>query len=442
MGKPLSDPSVAATLTDTEKAGIIGILAGSGNLPLEIRQAIEARGGRTHVVAIAGSAEPGTRLTDGPHTWAGLGQINCMLGAFRQHGCRGIVIAGGVRRPDLRQVRPDLGFFTNLPAILRLMRGGDDRLLRKVIRFFEDQGFPVLGLTDLAPDLLAPAGPLGTHQPAADLQLSSATGRAAISALGVFDVGQAVLVHQGRLAAIEGADGTDALLGRATAATAGAVLVKMPKPGQDRRIDLPVIGPETIANAVRAGLAGIAIEAGGTIVIERDEVVRAADRAGLVVWGLDQEPGRTDDDRVDARRAFHEQAAVPLTRYLPSSQARLDAAIGLEAVRAAARFGPVTGAIVSREHVLAIGIAEAAHALIARATALKQWGDRKRRSRRKGVAVVADTGTSATAILTAAREAQLEAVVFERGVDGPEQIEQAAILQEADRAGLAVLRGI
>ena len=190
----------------------IGILAGGGRLPLMIAESVAARGGTVHIVGIEGEADPA--IARFPHTWVNWGQIGRMVATLRGEGGRDLVIAGAVTRPDLRRIRPDAGFFRSLPQILRLLAGGDDSVLTRVVRFFEGNGLEVRGVHEVAPDLLAGAGRLGSialsEADRADAELGFAVRRA----LGPVDAGQAVVVARGRVLAIEGAEGTDAMLQR------------------------------------------------------------------------------------------------------------------------------------------------------------------------------------------------------------------------------------
>ena len=204
-----------------------------------------------------------------------------------------LVIAGGVRRPDLWKIRPDVGFFTSLPRIVGLMAGGDDSVLTSVVRFFEQKGLAVRGAHEVAPDLLAGAGAIGSLALSEQGRADAGLGFAVRAALGPLDAGQAVVVAHGKVLAIEGAEGTDAMLqrvaglpGRGRAGLRDGVLTKGPKPGQELRVDMPVIGPRTVAAAVAAGLEGIAVEQGVVLVLDKADAVRAADAAGLAVEGL------------------------------------------------------------------------------------------------------------------------------------------------------------
>src|SRR5436190_821080 len=268
----------------------IGILAGGGRLPLMIAESVTARGGTVHIVGIEGEADPGVARF--PHTWVNWGQIGRMVATLRSEGARQLVIAGAVTRPDLWRIRPDVGFFRSLPQILHLLAGGDDSVLTRVVRFFEGNGLVVLGVHDVAPDLLAGTGRQGsiglTEADCADAEV----GFAVRHALAPVDAGQAVVVAQGKVLAIEGAEGTDAMLQRVAALPGRqrdgreGVLAKGPKPGQELRVDMPVIGPRTVEQAAAAGLAGVAVESGAVLILDRAEVIRIADARNCAIHGL------------------------------------------------------------------------------------------------------------------------------------------------------------
>jgi DUF1009 family protein len=350
----------------------IGILAGGGRLPLMIAESVAARGESVHIVAIVGEADP--NIARFPHTWVNWGQIGRMVATLRAQGADRLVIAGGVKRPDLRRIRPDVGFFLSLPRIVGLLAGGDDSVLTRVVRFFEAKGFSVNGVHEVAPDLLAGAGRMGGaalgREDAADAQL----GFAVRHALGVVDAGQAVVVAQGEVLAIEGAEGTDAMLQRVAALPRRGglpeprgVLAKGPKPGQELRVDMPAIGPKTIEQVVASGLAGVAVEAGAVLVLDRNEAVRAADAAGCAIHGLEplvalpQVRDGTAMGRVIGRRR-------------PGRRDAADMQTGLAAVAALAPFATGASAVVVRHYVLAIEAAEGVLAMLERAATLRQWG--------------------------------------------------------------------
>jgi DUF1009 family protein len=237
-----------------------------------------------------------------PHHWLALGQAGRFRRLARAAGCRDVVFIGSLVRPPISKVRLDWLTLIILPQILRSYRGGDDHLLSGLARVFERLGFHLVAPQELAPEILARAGTLGRIEPSARDAADIARGLSLIASIGTFDVGQAVVVADKRVLAVEAAEGTDGMLDRvATLRREGrlgtpdgvGVLIKAPKPNQDRRFDLPSIGPQTIEGVARAGLAGLAVVAGEAIIAEPAQVALAADRAGLFVVGMAaEESGR------------------------------------------------------------------------------------------------------------------------------------------------------
>ena len=366
-------------------SGPLGILAGNGQLPLEVADAVQVGGRPVHIVGLEGDADPG--IARHAHTWVSIGRIGAMLRAFRDAGCRDLVILGGVRRPDFRKIRLDLGFFLNLPVIFKLMRGGDDSVLRRVVGFFERSGFRVVGAHDVAPGLLAKSGLLGSFAPKPDVQRDIETGLAVIQALGSADVGQAVVIAGGRVVAVEAAEGTDAMLARlarlrgAGHGGAGGALVKAAKPGQEMRVDLPTIGPGTIASAAAAGLDGIAVAAGQVLLADRAALHTRADEAGLFLFGA--EPGA--EAAPSSGRAGDVMPVLLGGKSTP--QDRSDAARALTVMQAMTRFGGTEAVVVARRHVLAVEAGESAADVIQRIGQLRQWSDSGSRRRRGVVAL-------------------------------------------------------
>jgi DUF1009 family protein len=272
----------------------VAVIAGSGVLPFAVVEALQARGIRPVLFAIRGFCDP-ARVADLPHHWVALGQFGRLTRLMRMEGCGDVVFIGALVRPALSEIRLDWGTLRVLPALAAAMRGGDDHLLSGVSRLFERRGFRLLGVKDVAPELLMPEGCITKAAPDADAGADIATGRDLIRALSPFDIGQAVVVIDGHVVGVEGIEGTDALLqrmaqlrrdGRIRAKTGRGVLVKSPKTAQDLRFDLPTLGPVTIDGMVAAGLAGIGIVAGHTLVADLEATVAKADRAGLFITGL------------------------------------------------------------------------------------------------------------------------------------------------------------
>jgi UDP-2,3-diacylglucosamine hydrolase len=206
-----------------------------------------------------------------------------------------VAFIGNVIRPALHEIRLDWQTIRLLPRIARLYRGGDDQLLSGIGRIFQEHGFALIGAHELATDIVVPCGPVGRLAPTPEDNADIACGLAVLSALGRFDIGQAVVVANNQVLAVEAAEGTDYLLariaelkqaGRIRSQTKAGVLVKAPKPGQDPRLDLPAIGPQTVAGVIRAGLAGLAVVAGGAIMAEPERLAAAADAGRVFVVGV------------------------------------------------------------------------------------------------------------------------------------------------------------
>ena len=276
-----------------EGRGPLAIICGGGTLPLAVADAVVGRGRGVVLFPVRGWADP-MAVTRYPHHWLGIAQVARLQRLARQEGCRDLVFIGAVQRPSPRQLRPDLGTLRLLPRILRLYRGGDNHLLSGLARMFEEEGFRLLGAHEVAPEILVPAGALGRYSPTPRDIADIARGLSLIATIGPFDIGQAVIVAGNRVLAVEAAEGTDRMLanvaqlrseGRIGVPEKVGVLIKAPKPGQDRRVDLPSIGVRTVEGAVAAGLAGIAVEAASTIVADLQDVIRAADAAGIFVFG-------------------------------------------------------------------------------------------------------------------------------------------------------------
>lgn len=412
----------------------LGILAGGGGLPEQIARSAIASGRSVHIVAIEGEAA--SAITLFPHTWVNWGSIGRMSTSLRSAGVRDLIIVGSVTRPDLRNVRPDFGLVRALPTIFRLMGGGDDHVLRNVVRFFEAQGFQVRGIADVAPELLVATGALGRIVPTQHQIADAARGFQLIEALGGADVGQAVVMREGRALAIEAAEGTDRMLARlgdgGDRRAAGGVLVKGPKPGQELRIDLPAIGPRTLQLAAEIGLAGVAVASGRVLIAERDATITAGDAKGLFVAGVDVPHG------AGASKSPRTPALAPVTRAVPDEAGRRDMARALGVLVASAPFAATAGVVVVRRHVIAIETGEGLIAMFARTMTLRQWGATVRSKRRGALALAATCRDAATldAALQAAAEAGLAGVVLSSGF-AAELVDRAATI--AGPLGLAVV---
>lgn len=280
-----------------DEPGRLGIIAGAGALPLHVARRAQASGRGVYMLGFHELADPG--IAEFPHDWMRWGQVGRMIRLLRRNGCRELVIIGSVRRPRLTSLRIDAGLVRHAAAIYRLTRGGDDAVLTRVVRFFEAQGFRVRGAHEIAADLTAPPGALTSTLPQPQDWRDIDKALAVLNALGPHDVGQAAVVARGYALAIEAAEGTDEMLRRCAGlrqwglARRHGALVKMPKPGQELRVDMPTVGPRTVELAAEAGLAGIALAKGHVLLVEPQEMIALADRLGLFVVGID--PDQPED---------------------------------------------------------------------------------------------------------------------------------------------------
>lgn len=272
----------------------LAILAGAGEYPAHVARNARASGAEVYVAALSGAAN----IADFPGCDAQeyrLGQLGRLLDALKRREVTDIVMIGALPRPSFGALAPELSTLKYLPHFARAFQGGDDHLLRGVVSFFEGQGFRVGSPAEMAPEIVAPLGALGRTVPASVARDALLRGFDLLAALSPFDIGQGAVIADHRVIAVEAAEGTDAMLERvATLVRAGrlklgkgdGVLVKAPKHGQDLRVDMPAIGPDTVARVAEAGLAGIAVRAGGVLVGDRARLAAQADAAGIFIEGV------------------------------------------------------------------------------------------------------------------------------------------------------------
>ena len=279
--------------------GKLALIAGGGALPLSVAARCEAEGRPVFVVRLAGFADP--HLAHYPGLDAGMAEIGRILTAMKKADCRSVCLAGIVNRPDFRTLKPDFKGATLLPGIVKAATQGDDALLRRILSIFEGEGFAVEGADDILGGETLPAGSLGAVHPTPEQLADLRKALHVAEKSGELDIGQGAVVCEGLVLAVEAQEGTDAMLMRVaslrgevrgSAVDRKGALAKAPKPIQDLRVDMPVIGARTVELAAAAGLAGIGGVAGKLIVIDRAAIVEAADRLGLYVWGEAAEPGR------------------------------------------------------------------------------------------------------------------------------------------------------
>jgi len=274
-------------------SGALGIIAGGGELPRAIAASARDAGRAVFVLALAGMTDDWAR--DYPHETVALGELGRAMKAFRAHDCTDVTLAGKVQRPKFSEIKLDAKAILAAPRVIAAALRGDDALLRSVVDMFEREGMRVVGAAEAAPDLIARAGVFGRIQPNAEHNGDIVLAFKVARAMGEFDVGQAAIVCAGLTLAVEAAEGTDAMIARivnlpehlrGTKSKPRGVLVKAPKPIQDGKTDLPVIGVHTVRNAHAAALAGIAVEAGGALIVDREAVVSEADRLGMFLIGV------------------------------------------------------------------------------------------------------------------------------------------------------------
>ncbi len=271
----------------------LGIIAGLGALPVQVAEAAIARGQGVYVLRLKGFGEPG--LARFPGEVGGIAELGKVFKAFRQAGCKQVCFAGVVKRPDFKALKPDMKGMSLLPKAVSAARKGDDALLSFLIQVFEDEGFEIVGADEAAGNLKAPEGLLVGPQPSPahleDLKKAALVAQE----IGRLDIGQGAIVADGLVLCVEAQEGTDEMLKRCAGlpeeirgnshARIG-VLVKRPKPQQERRIDLPTIGCRTLDGVAAAGLAGIGYEADGALIVDAEAVKTHADSLGLFLYGF------------------------------------------------------------------------------------------------------------------------------------------------------------
>jgi DUF1009 family protein len=272
----------------------LGIIAGGGELPRQIVGERRSKGLFTSVVRIGGSTDD--TLGSDSEVELGIGRIGHVVSHFKKDRCTSVCFAGYVKRPNLQTLNLDMKGVALLPRVLVAARQGDGALLAVMVTFMEENGFSVVAPEQQLSDAIPTAGPLGSVavpvEAEADLEKASRIARI----IGANDIGQGAIVCDGLVLAVEAQEGTDAMLARVTELPSHlrgtqegrrGVLFKAPMSHQDRRIDLPTLGVETVLLAAKAGLAGIGIEAGGAILLNRNEMVSLADRMGLFLVAID-----------------------------------------------------------------------------------------------------------------------------------------------------------
>jgi len=292
-GAPAAAPQVSAEQSP------VAIICGGGAFPEAVANAVVARGRPVLLFLLRGFADPS--LARYPHEWVRLGSFGKFMSANRKHGVKDVVIIGSVVRPRISQLGLDWRAVLLLPRVARMFLGGDNSLLTGVAKVFAENGLTIRGPHEVAPEILLPTGLATNLKPTEQEQADIDVGCDLLHAIDRFDVGQAVVIAGKRVVAVEGAEGTEGLLarvaemrgsGRLRLRERDGVMVKLPKPSQDRRLDMPAVGIDTIRQAKAAGLAGIAVESGGALVLDAQQFVETAEREGLFVVALSPQAPR------------------------------------------------------------------------------------------------------------------------------------------------------
>lgn len=272
----------------------LGLIAGSGMLPQRIAEAAAAKAGGVFVLRLSGVADAAIAAFPGEDV--GMAEAGKMLRLLKENACDAVVLAGKVRRPDFSKLKADWRGALLLPKVVAAAAKGDGALLSVLVETLDAEGFRVIGPEAVLRELAAPAGALTKRRPTGEELADIKKAAAIIAALGPFDVGQAAVVADGFVLAIEAAEGTDAMLERCAklpkASGARGVLVKRPKPDQERRVDLPVIGVETVMRAAAAGLSGVAVEAGAALIVDQADTLREAEARDVFVYGFTRDEVR------------------------------------------------------------------------------------------------------------------------------------------------------
>ncbi len=274
-------------MTTTHKK--LGIIAGGGGIPRKLIERCLAEKRDFFVLAIEGNADKNLITDDVPHKWIRIGQAGTGFKKLHDEKVEEIVMIGTIKRPTIKDLVPDLrttAFF----AKVGMKSLGDDGILRALVREIEGEGMLVKGIHEVMPEILVKKGVLGKHKPDKQAMEDIRRGIEVALTLGKLDVGQAVVVQQGLVLGVEGIEGTDELIrrcGEYRRKGEGGVLVKLRKPQQDMRVDLPTIGSRSVYRAKETGLKGIAVHAGNGLIVDEEEVIRAADKEGLFVIGID-----------------------------------------------------------------------------------------------------------------------------------------------------------
>ena len=275
------------TMETQPKLSPLGLIAGKGDLPRFIVEVCKSQGRPVYILALEGQAES-ELLQNANHLWVHFGEIGKSVKYFQKNGIHEIVLAGGIARPSLKDIKPDIQGAIWL-AKIGAKAFGDDNILKILISLMESEGFKIVGAHEIIEESLTPAGKLGQFEPDSQAVSDIERGISILKTMSDLDIGQAVVVQQGLVLGVEAIEGTDALIDRAGGLKRngeGPILIKIAKRSQENRADLPTIGPETIKNMHRAGIRGVAIEARRSLLLHRSKTIHLANDYGIFILGI------------------------------------------------------------------------------------------------------------------------------------------------------------
>lgn len=271
----------------------LGILAGNGSLPLYIAERTVKSGRDVFILGIDSTANP--KIENYPHIWLKWGEVDKLFKTLKKQNIKDLLFIGGVSRPEFKDIHFDFGMIRNLPFVFSLTMGGDDSVLTNIVRFVESKGVSIVGAHEVAPELTADSGILTKKSPTKVDRKDIEKGIKTVLSLGEMDIGQGAVVAREYVLCVEAAEGTDNMLKRAKGLRQwgkgwlnkkNGVLVKLPKPSQELRIDMPTIGPKTIELVADAGLNGIAVVENKVLMSEKQKTIDLANQLGIFIIGL------------------------------------------------------------------------------------------------------------------------------------------------------------
>ena len=271
----------------------LGILAGNGSLPLYIAERTIKSGRDVFILGINATADP--KIENYPHTWLKWGEVDKLFKTLKKQNVEQLLFIGGVSRPDFKDIHFDFGMIRNLPFVFSLTMGGDDSVLTNIVGFVESKGVSIVGAHEIDPELTADRGVLTKKFPSKVDRKDIEKGIKTVLSLGEMDIGQGAVVAREYVLCVEAAEGTDNMLDRAKGLRQwgkgwlnkkNGVLVKLPKPNQELRIDMPTIGPKTIELVADAGLNGIAVVENKVLISEKQKTIELANKLGVFIIGL------------------------------------------------------------------------------------------------------------------------------------------------------------